>query len=476
MTHPTAAPPAAAAAGRSEEAPHDRNHPDERVQQVGTTKTQRILIVVGATLVTVVAMAASADTLAALGRAVGWGAVLAWSLPVSVDALALVAGLAWIAAGVGRKLGQVLTLTTVAVSVILNAVGHLVSTGHLKTSPYLVIAVSAVPPLAAALAVHLGATVNADRTLIPAQTTASAKTGPGTPPTRGNDEAVPWARASADHRPPADSTGGPAHQSGPKSMVQGHAGDQAGGQVRLRTTDQPTGSDPADHDAEAPDQRTNAAPDHAGQPADQATGPGLQETVRKERTSNTAGHAAAEPKRPADHERADHVGGPVDEADREGTDHGSPADQMQGQDRPQDTDHTLRTTGQSTQSAPADHDGEAPDQRTSPADDHADQPADQDEDDSSGGLQGARTTRPHGAPPAVQTAAADQDDDVPWEVKVEVARKAALAEGRMTRRAIRPHLRKHNIKVSNELFGELQDHLYADPTLAHLPRTPRKTR
>ncbi|WP_189879271.1 DUF2637 domain-containing protein [Streptomyces bluensis] len=443
---------------------------------MGATKTQRILIVAGAALVTVVAMAASADTLAALGRAVGWGTVLAWSLPVSVDALALVAGLAWIAAGVGRKLGQVLTLTTVAVSVILNAVGHLVSTGHLKTSPYLVIAVSAVPPLAAALAVHLGATVNAERTLLPAETTALAKTGPDTSRTSGTDEAVPLERTSTDHRPRTDSAGGPAHQSGPERAVQGHARDQVEGQVRLRTTDQPTGSVPVDHDAAAPDQRNNPAPVDADQPADQASSPGPQETAREERTSNTAGHAGAESKPPAGHERADLTGGPANEADREGTDHGSPADLMQAQDHPQDTDHALRTTGQPTQSAPAGHDAEARDQRTSPAPDHPDQPADQDEDGSSGSPQVARTTHPHGAPSAVQTAPADQDDDVPWEVKVEVARKAALAEGRMTRRAIRPHLRKHNIKVSNELFSELQAHLYADPTLAHLPRTPRKTR
>ncbi|MFE1293344.1 MULTISPECIES: hypothetical protein [unclassified Streptomyces] len=59
---------------------------------------------------------------------------------------------------------------------------------------------------------------------------------------------------------------------------------------------------------------------------------------------------------------------------------------------------------------------------------------------------------------------------------IEVARQAALAEGRMTRRAIRPHLREHGVKVSNELFSDLQARLHADPTLAHLPRTTKKTR
>jgi hypothetical protein len=120
----------------------------------------RVALVSGATVVATVAMAASADTLAALGGAVGWGEKLRWSLPVAVDVLALVAGLVWLAGGVpqaARKLGQRLTLVTVVGSVILNAVGHLVSTGHVKVGPELVIAVSAVPPLAAALAVHLAA-------------------------------------------------------------------------------------------------------------------------------------------------------------------------------------------------------------------------------------------------------------------------------------------------------------------------------
>ncbi|MFD9909507.1 DUF2637 domain-containing protein [Streptomyces sp. NPDC059063] len=128
-----------------------------------TATTHRRLIIGGAALVAAVAMAASADTLAGLGRAVGWDDRLAWSLPVSVDVLALVAGLAWLAAGAGRSLGRALTLIAVAGSVVLNAVGHLVAVGHMQPGPHLVIAVSAVPPLAAALAVHLGAAVTTDQ-------------------------------------------------------------------------------------------------------------------------------------------------------------------------------------------------------------------------------------------------------------------------------------------------------------------------
>lgn len=120
----------------------------------------RGVLVTGAAIVAAVAMAASADTLATLGDAVGWGEVMKWSLPVSVDVLALVSGLVWLTAGLpeaARSLGQWLTLVTVGGSMVLNAIGHLVSTDHIVVGPPLVIAVSAVPPLAAALAVHLAA-------------------------------------------------------------------------------------------------------------------------------------------------------------------------------------------------------------------------------------------------------------------------------------------------------------------------------
>ncbi|MGO4755874.1 DUF2637 domain-containing protein, partial [Streptomyces sp. 2MCAF27] len=132
-------------------------------------------LVVGAGAVAGIAMAASAATLASLGEAVGWHEPLHWSLPVSVDVLALVAGVAWLAAGVSpaaRKLGRTLTLVSVVVSVVLNAISHLVGTGYMVVGPQLVIGVSAVPPLAAALAVHLTAAV---------VTNPPAKVGDGAP-------------------------------------------------------------------------------------------------------------------------------------------------------------------------------------------------------------------------------------------------------------------------------------------------------
>ncbi|ALO96741.1 hypothetical protein SHL15_5678 [Streptomyces hygroscopicus subsp. limoneus] len=156
---------------------------------------------------------------------------------------------------------------------------------------------------------------------------------------------------------------------------------------------------------------------------------------------------------------------------------------MPDREHPRTADDAARTTDQPADSDRADHDATAPDQRTNPAPDHdtdhngptADQPADPGEDGSSGGPQGARTTG-HDAPAADQRTKPADQDEVPWEAKVAVARQAALAEGRMTRRAIRPHLRKANITVSNELFSDLQAALYADPALAHLPRDTRRAR
>ncbi|MFD4480442.1 DUF2637 domain-containing protein [Streptomyces sp. NPDC058471] len=462
-------------------------------------RTHRNLIIGGAALVAVVAMAASAATLAGLGRAVGWGYVLSWALPFSVDVLALVAGLAWIAAGTGRSLGRVLTLLTVAVSVLLNALGHLVSTGHLTASPYLVIGVSAVPPLAAALAVHLGATVTTDRT------TPSASHANGRADQTGPESAAPgaWADQISDRegwrtadQPTvsalADDEHGPADGSGPVGADQDAPADQMPDREHpqttdhdTRTTDQPADSAPADQRTDptpdqpldpSTDQQTNPAPGHPDQgadhdvtAADQQIAAGPQGADSEGRTSNAAGQAAPGSDGLTDHEREDHVRGPAEGSGPVSADQDAPADQMPDREHPQTTDHDTRTTDQPADSAPAD-------QRTDPTPDQPLDPlADRDEDDSSGEPQGARTTSHGASAPDSRTKPADQEE-VPWEAKVEVARKAALGEGRMTRRALRPHLRSAGIKVSNELFSDLQAALYADPTLAHLPRDTRRAR
>lgn len=276
----------------------------------------------------------------------------------------------------------------------------------------------------------------------------------------------------------ADASGlehGPAQEPGPASADHSSIAVQD----HLPTADEPTELAPADHDAPAADQRTNPAPDqpadHDTATADQQTGAGPQKIDSDGWTGKTAGQAVLGSHGPAGHERAGHERGPAQERGPASADQGAPADQMPALEHPQ-------TTDQATESAPADHDAPAADQRTSSAPDHADHdvhqpadhPADRDEDGSSGGPQGARTTG-HDSPDTSRTKPADHDDEVPWEVKVEVARKAALREGLMSRRVIRPHLRRHNISISNEGFRELQDQLYADPALAHLPRNRRRS-
>jgi len=122
--------------------------------------TRRHVVIAGAVVVAVTAFAASADTLATLGRSVGWNEWLSWSLPVAVDVLAMVALIAWFTPGV-QKLGQWMTAATVVTSVVLNALGHLVGTGHLSVGWPMVIGVSAVPVISMALAAHLAAEVAA---------------------------------------------------------------------------------------------------------------------------------------------------------------------------------------------------------------------------------------------------------------------------------------------------------------------------
>ncbi|MDF3142129.1 hypothetical protein PBV88_12655, partial [Streptomyces sp. T21Q-yed] len=299
--------------------------------------------------------------------------------------------------------------------------------------------------------------------------------GPSTP--RGPVPQVGPAQTPDQRTNPAPDHADPTLQAAQKHGPASADHDAPADQGHRRTTDQPTKPASADQIAPAPDQRTTTAPDNADQAADhdapaadRRTASDQQEATREKRTSIAAGHTADSLSLSSDYEHADHESGPAEEPGAAGADHGSAADQ----DRLRTTDHAERTTDQPTKSALADHDAPAPDQRTNPA---PDRPADHDEDDSSGGPNGARATDHSGSPDAPRTKPADQEDEVPWEVKVEVARKAALEEGRMTRRAIRPHLRRHNISISHALFSDLQAALYADPALAHLPReTRRKTR
>ncbi|MFF4256669.1 DUF2637 domain-containing protein [Streptomyces sp. NPDC001663] len=332
----------------------------------------------------------------------------------------------------------------------------------LRLGDTVVAILSTLAPLALAGAVHLyilitrhhpGAGYTADQTEemsteritdhAPASIPAPERTGPADRP--------------AD---PSDRGQGPASQGGPESAD--HRG--ATGQGHSRTADQATETVPTDHDAPAMDQRTNPTPDQAAghdtAAADQQTGDGPQGVEGGGRTRKTTGQGAQGSHGPAEHDRADQGPGPAHDLGPAGAEQGAPADHMPDHEHP-------RTTDRSTESATAD--GNTPDHTDQPAD----RPADHNEDGSSGAPQGARTAD-HGTSHAPRTTSADQNDEVPWETKVEVARQAALEAGRMTRSVLRPHLRRHNITISNEGFSKLQAQLYADPKLAHLPRTTRK--
>ncbi|MFF4780731.1 DUF2637 domain-containing protein [Streptomyces griseorubiginosus] len=265
----------------------------------------------------------------------------------------------------------------------------------------------------------------------------------------------------ADHpEAPSGRRHGPTSQTGAESLDQ----SVAAGQGHQRTRDQTTETAPADHPGPATDQQTNPtsdqAADHDTAAADQQASVGPQGVEGGDRTRKTPGQEASGSHGPEEHDQADHRRESTHRLGPASAEKSAPTDQMPDQERP-------RTTDRSTESTIVEPD--APDHTDQPAD----RPADHSEDGSSGGPRGARSTD-HTTSHAPRTKSADQNDEVPWEVKVEVARQAALEAGRMTRRVIRPHLRRHNITISNEGFRKLQAQLYADPALAHLPRTTRK--
>lgn len=148
--------------------------------------TRRHVVISGAVVVAVTAFAASADTLATLGRSVGWTEWLSWSLPIAVDVFAMVALIAWFTPGV-QKLGQWMTGTSVVTSVVLNALGHLVATGHLAVGWPMVIGVSAVPVISMALAAHLAAEVAAPGDHQDDQEVTAEVTAPVTAPAAKTD-------------------------------------------------------------------------------------------------------------------------------------------------------------------------------------------------------------------------------------------------------------------------------------------------
>lgn len=118
---------------------------------------KRVILFVGAFVVAVAAAWASFSTLAALAEATEWASG-AWLLPTSIDVLGALACYVWLTKSFpqeSRRFARGTTFAAIAVSVVGNGVGHLVSSGMLSPSVMLIVLVGAVPPSSLAALIHL---------------------------------------------------------------------------------------------------------------------------------------------------------------------------------------------------------------------------------------------------------------------------------------------------------------------------------
>lgn len=154
----------------------------------GTTATGTVRrdgwVFTGLAAVALAAIVASFSTLAHLAEAVGWDGFTSWLLPGCIDALALASGRVWLSTHVApsaRRYARAVTLAAIAVSVLGNAVGHLLTAGYLTPNGaagvVLVILVGSVPPAALGAVGHLAALAG---TPLAPQTTTATATQPGT--------------------------------------------------------------------------------------------------------------------------------------------------------------------------------------------------------------------------------------------------------------------------------------------------------
>lgn len=109
------------------------------------------------------AAALSFQGLYTLARAVGWAALVAWLLPVSIDVAAAIATVVWLSSpvgyGVARRHAARTALISIGLSVAGNAAAHLIEGHILDVTPAVIVTVTSVPPIVVALLVHLGMTL-----------------------------------------------------------------------------------------------------------------------------------------------------------------------------------------------------------------------------------------------------------------------------------------------------------------------------
>jgi outer membrane biosynthesis protein TonB len=122
-----------------------------------------LVIDLSLTVVAVTAIVASFGTLSALATHVGWQGRTAWLLPCCIDALALGAGRVWLsgqATAEARQYARRVSLSALAVSVVGNDIGHIVSMEKVTlVKVLLAVAVGAVPPIALGAVGHLATLV-----------------------------------------------------------------------------------------------------------------------------------------------------------------------------------------------------------------------------------------------------------------------------------------------------------------------------
>lgn len=114
----------------------------------------------GIGVVAVAAAVLSFASLQQLGQRAGYGPELAALLPVAIDAQAVVATRAWLATSTpaaARRYARALALASVGLSVIGNAGQHAMAAAETVTPWWVVVLISAVPPVALAATAHLAA-------------------------------------------------------------------------------------------------------------------------------------------------------------------------------------------------------------------------------------------------------------------------------------------------------------------------------
>ncbi|MFE9864892.1 transfer protein spdA [Streptomyces sp. NPDC005506] len=120
----------------------------------------RVAAVVGRPLVLLAALAMSAPGEYRLAAMAGWTASVAWLMPVSLSVYAAVAAVIAATRPKGTSgRGSALIGAGMALSLALSAqvTAHLIASGYMGTSAFLVAATSAVPPLVVAHMLHLAA-------------------------------------------------------------------------------------------------------------------------------------------------------------------------------------------------------------------------------------------------------------------------------------------------------------------------------